>query len=240
MSKQYSFQKFEEIFKKAIAKPDSFYQNPLVNWQGRFSDLECLYSDKISEELLQPDNFMKISEIVSVPREKDRPYLPRSDRSPQKGSSNRLEERFAKLLVNKNLADLGQVFNYQVPLKATRKTPAGKIDLVTRTAANIFLVELKGPFNRQDTLLRSVLEVWTYSKQICREKFLQEFKAEFPCSFALNDIKPAVLLFPGTLAFEEAEEMTEKGNCNRQHLKALVTKLGVLVFTFTPLVVRIE
>lgn len=232
MSRKYSVDQLRSNLSKALSEPESLYQKSFVNWKGCIQNSGEFYTEIISKELLHQE--IDIKRIV-----RKRKYLSVNTRSIHSGSSNRLEERFAKLLHRENLDGLGEVFDYQIPLKDVQSRNAGKIDLVTKTNENIFLVELKGPLNRKDTLLRSVLEAWTYSKQIgpgflqeCKEKIIKSEQIIEP-----EDIKPAVLLFPGTLAYDETKEI-QRGD--RPQLSALVKRLNVLIFTFNPSIINIK
>ena len=82
--------------------------------------------------------------------------------------SNRKEEILAKLLFyQREVKDLGYIFDYQTPLKETRNDSYGKIDLLGYNNADecYSVIELKyRPSGSDETLLRCILEAYTYYK----------------------------------------------------------------------------
>lgn len=71
----------------------------------------------------------------------------------------------------------GKVSDYQVPLKERQKDRFGEIDLVAQSGASIKLLELKINGKGKETLLRALLEVYTYYKLLdgSVEKFTKDF-----------------------------------------------------------------
>ena len=82
--------------------------------------------------------------------------------------TNRKEEILAKLLFYQGeVKDLGYIFDYQTPLKAARSDSYGKIDLLGYNTDDKYysVIELKyRPSGSDETLLRCVLEAYTYYK----------------------------------------------------------------------------
>mgnify|MGYP000743945152 FL=1 len=80
--------------------------------------------------------------------------------------TNRKEEILAKLLFYQgNVDGLGYIFDYQTPLKATKNDSYGKIDLLgyNKDDKCYSVIELKyRPSGSEETLLRCVLEAYTY------------------------------------------------------------------------------
>ncbi len=80
--------------------------------------------------------------------------------------TNRKEEILAKLLFYQgNVDGLGYIFDYQTPLKATQNDSYGKIDLLgyNKDDKCYSVIELKyRPSGSEETLLRCVLEAYTY------------------------------------------------------------------------------
>ena len=71
---------------------------------------------------------------------------------------------------------LGEILDYQVPLKDKKNTKAGKIDLISynENENKLYLIELKNDFSKE-SLLRCALEIITYSKQIDIERLKKDF-----------------------------------------------------------------
>ena len=82
--------------------------------------------------------------------------------------TNRKEEILAKLLFyQREVTGLGYIFDYQTPLKATQNDSYGKIDLLGYNTDDkcYSVIELKyRPSGSEETLLRCVLEAYTYYK----------------------------------------------------------------------------
>ena len=82
--------------------------------------------------------------------------------------TNRKEEILAKLLFYQRKVDgLGYIFDYQTPLKETRNDSYGKIDLLGYNTDDecYSVIELKyRPSGSEETLLRCILEAYTYYK----------------------------------------------------------------------------
>ena len=82
--------------------------------------------------------------------------------------TNRKEEILAKLLFyQREVSGLGHIFDYQTPLKKTKKDSYGKIDLLgyNKDDKCYSIIELKyRPSSSEETLLRCILEAYTYYK----------------------------------------------------------------------------
>lgn len=101
----------------------------------------------------------------------------------------------------------------------------GKIDLISYNKNNktLFLIELKYTKNKE-TLLKSILEIYTYSKIVDGTKLINDFELG-----SVNlEIIPCVLLAKGCKSYRELEEM-ESGK--RPNLKKLSRELGIRFFT---------
>lgn len=89
------------------------------------------------------------------------------------------EKRLAIALFNEKQFCFGNIFDYEVPLKANEDDVFGKIDLVAlheeKENKSIKLIELK--IKSSETLLRAVVEIYTYCKLIAqfREIFLADY-----------------------------------------------------------------
>ena len=210
-------------------KPVQLYKAGYINRKGKTSDTKEYYSEVISEYLLNNGIVDEMSKIKSLNR-KD--YQVLSHQEILRSNTNRKEENFAKSLFGLRINGLGDIIDYQVPLKKIQTNKAGKIDLITykedkpKTA---YIIELKYEGNIE-TLLRAVLEIATYYEQLNMANFINSFNKYKN----LNDenIKKAVLLTKGCNAYSEAKDLD-----NRPQLNELIRKLDVEVF-FLPLEVE--
>ena len=86
----------------------------------------------------------------------------------KEGCPFRKEEWICRLATGKTFDFIGEVIDYQVPLKATSggdDSGLGKIDLLTRTDDTAYLLEVKEP-NNSESPLRAILEIYIYWRQL--------------------------------------------------------------------------
>ncbi|TXJ35137.1 hypothetical protein EPJ69_00950 [Brachyspira aalborgi] len=139
-------------------------------------------------------------------------------------NSNRLEEIMAIEIFNqKSLNILGEVIDYQTPLKNKLEDKAGKIDIISYDKDNkiVYLLELKRE-DSKETMLRCVLEFFTYSKTLDKDKFLEDFNLPKD-----TKIKASPLVF---FNGSQYKEMVEGDN---KFLKQLMDKLDIEPFYIT-------
>lgn len=145
----------------------NFYKSAVVNYKGKVTGSKDLYSEVIAETLIN-DNFIKDwLNIIPVRPEHFKIKHPNTDENVDALKiTNRKEEILAKLLFYQgNVDGLGYIFDYQTPLKATQNDSYGKIDLLgyNKDDKCYSVIELKyRPSGSEETLLRCVLEAYTY------------------------------------------------------------------------------
>lgn len=145
----------------------NFYKSAVVNYKGKVTGSKDLYSEVIAETLIN-DNFIKDwLKLIPVRPEHFKINHPNTDENVDALKiTNRKEEILAKLLFYQgNVDGLGYIFDYQTPLKATQNDSYGKIDLLGYNKDNkcYSVIELKyRPSGSEETLLRCVLEAYTY------------------------------------------------------------------------------
>jgi len=215
------------------------YNDKIVNWSGKTSDSKEYYTEVISESLvmkMEEDNlFENISQI-----DRDDYKVPSHYGEISIADTNRLEENTAKNLLWTSIGYLGEIIDYQVPLKAKQADKAGKIDLISFSgdvsSPSAYIIELKTG-NNNETLLRAILEIHTYYCQLNKQSFLQSFEKYKTSKLKPKDIKKAVLLEESTSAYDECC----KGNLrSRPNLRALIEKLDIDIFSFKLNVERIH
>ena len=223
MGKKYSK---EEIIKKLEASKSEmgqFYSEDFLNYISETSDKEGDYTEIIAGWLL--DNIELFNEIKLITREKS--YKVKThDGIIKNEESKREEEKIAMKLFDssKNRGKvfdiIGKIIDYQTPLKNVRGDKAGKIDLLAynenENPKTLRILELKRP-DSKETMLRCVLEAYTYLKVVDKDKLLKDFglpentviKA---CPFVFYDGK-------------QHKEMQQ----NRENLGQLIKELGIEV-----------
>ena len=152
----------------------NFYKAPIVNYKGyvkgAIQEDKNRYSEVISSTLLSKNLLKDWKELNPVrPNHFDTDHT-HSEKVEMKKllNTNRKEEILAKLLFyQRDVAGLGYIFDYQTPLKAKHNDSYGKIDLLGYNNDDecYSVIELKyRPSGSEETLLRCVLEAYTYYK----------------------------------------------------------------------------
>lgn len=152
----------------------NFYKAPIVNYKGyvkgAIQEDKNRYSEVISSTLLSKNLLQSWKELAPVrPNHFDTAHTPSEKVEMEKlQGTNRKEEILAKLLFyQREVAGLGYIFDYQTPLKETQDDSYGKIDLLGYNTVDkcYSVIELKyRPSGSEETLLRCVLEAYTYYK----------------------------------------------------------------------------
>lgn len=216
---------------KGILSMETLYTSKFVNLKGRAIDTKDRYSEIISSELLQCLGVF--NKIPTVSR-KDTYCVNSLDIISIDTKSHRKEEIFAKRMMGLDLGDLGEVIDFQVPLKDTKSDKGlGKVDLLAcnKKTKKLFLIELKTGGNK-DTLLKACLESYTHFKTIDTTKLISDCcnKLELEKSIDLSEYKllPAVLVLPECTAYNELVEL-QYGL--RPKLQALTLALEINLFS---------
>ena len=219
MGKVYSKNEIIKIMKEAKSDIKNFYKKEFVNYLGVTSDTKEYYTEIIAEWLL--DNFYLFDTIKMISRESS--YKVDSHNGIIKDeNSNREEEKIAMELFdysqNKGVTFdiIGKIIDYQTPLKNVQKDDVGKIDLLAynEKEKTLKILELKKP-DSKETMLRCVLEAYTYLKIADKTKLLKDF--ELPED---TIIKACPFVFVEGEKYKEIQE-------DRKYLKELMKKLDV-------------
>ena len=223
MGKKYSK---EEIIKKLEASKSEmgqFYSEDFLNYISETSDKERDYTEIIAGWLL--DNIELFNEIKLITREKS--YKVKThDGIIKNEESKREEEKIAMKLFDssKNRGKvfdiIGKIIDYQTPLKNVRGDKAGKIDLLAynenENPKTLRILELKRP-DSKETMLRCVLEAYTYLKIVDKTKLLKDFGLPED-----TVIKACPFVFYGKEQYREMQQ-------DRENLKDLIKKLEIEV-----------
>ena len=176
MPKQYDKQTILEMCDQAIQRPASFYSQDFINYRGICTDVQIPYTEIIAEYLI--DHLpVFTSGIPTIHRTAS--YHAPTHKEKKNPVSNRTEELIAIDLFNfsqKNgyYEKIGKILDYQIPLKNTQHDSAGKIDLIAYDGNTLHLLELKKP-DAPETMLRCLLEIYTYLLTIDTAKLLADF-----------------------------------------------------------------
>ena len=221
-----TYSKDEIIKKLEVAKSEmwKFYSQDFVNYRGKTSDKESYYTEIIAKWLL--DNIKLFNDIKMISRENS--YKVNShDGKIKNEKSGREEEIIAMKLFDfsqnqgKVFDIIGKIIDYQTPLKNVQTDDAGKIDLLAynENEKTLRILELKKP-DSKETMLRCVLEAYTYLKIVDKAKLLKDFALP-----ENTEIKACPFVFYGKEQYREMQEIKD----NRENLGKLIEKLGIEV-----------
>jgi hypothetical protein len=213
---------------QGIGEIEEFYKNKIINYRGCTEDKKE-YTEIIAEELLNLNIKVKMSSINEIVREKGYCVKSHNGIVTTKNNSlpsNRTEELFALKLFNESkngtiFNKLGKVIDYQVPLKNKRDDKVGKIDLISATDDDIFLIELKTEKNKE-TLLRCILEISTYYQVLSKSKFIKSYPNQFK-NLSERNIKKAILISENSPQYNESKVI-------KNSMKKLIADLQVEIF----------
>ena len=212
--------KKEEIINKLENLKDisTLYKEDFINYRGYTIDTKEKYTEVIAEWLIK--NFNLFDNINKITRQSSY-KVDTHDGKHNNQNSNRLEEIMAIEIFNqKSLNILGEVIDYQTPLKDKLEDEAGKIDIISYDKDNkiVYLLELKRE-DSKETMLRCVLEIFTYSKTLDKDKFLEDFNLP-------KDTK----IKASPLVFFNGSQYKEMAYSDNKYLKDLIKKLEIELF----------
>jgi len=220
-----------DIITKLQNDPNLFYTAKLLNYSGKPTDSEQPYTEVIAEELIK--NYNLVSQIGNgVPIRKTKSFNAHPNHIPNVKSRlkkfQRLEyceKLLAIALFNSNETYcLGKMLDYEVPLKEKQSDKYGRIDLVSKddNKQSIKLIELKikAKNENDETLLRALLEVYTYYKLIkdSFDKFLKDYELS---SNKYKRFQPVILTDREALSGKTLSNIKK-----HPHVQALISKMN--------------
>lgn len=149
------------------------YKDACINYTGKTTDTDEYYTEVISQWLIEHIDLLDT--IKPITRQFSY-RIAGHDGIPNNPDSNRTEELIAMAIKRQGTLPLvGEIIDYQTPLKNVRTDKAGKIDILAYDGTTLRILELKEP-DSDETMLRCVLEGYTYLKTVDRAKLLADFK----------------------------------------------------------------
>jgi hypothetical protein len=221
MGKKYSKEEIIKKLEESKSKMGQFYNENFLKYIGETSDEEGYYTEIIAGWLL--DNIELFNNIKMISR-KSNYKVKTHDGIIKNEGSKREEEKIAMKLFElsqnqgKVFDIIGKIVDYQTPLKNVQKDKAGKIDLLAynEEEKTLRILELKKP-DSEETMLRCVLEAYTYLKVVDKDKLLKDFG--LPKN---TEIKACPFVFYDGKQHQEMKDGREK-------LEELIEKLGIEV-----------
>ena len=165
------------------------YKDNCINFTGETKDTKENYSKVIVDYLVEHiDEFKKGLNTITVTRNTSYKTVSHNGKSDfdfnKRPSGERREEKIAHAMYcqYKDVpAEFGKILDYQIPLKNTEHDVGlGKIDLLSVKDGSkpglkiVHFLELKRDCS-EETLLRCILEAYTYSKIINKDKLCDDF-----------------------------------------------------------------
>lgn len=174
---EYTRQEIMSKCQERFSDIKTFYQADIINYRGKTSDSKEYYTEVIAEFVCNNIELF-CNSIPNITRKAS--YKTASHKGEYSPASNRDEEIVAIKMFNQSNKDgciydfIGKIIDYQTPLKSERKDIAGKVDLISYDGGILRILELKKP-DSKETMLRCVLESYTYKKTFDCSKFLSDF-----------------------------------------------------------------
>ena len=161
---------------KAFGNKSTFYQQSFVNYRGKTTDTNEYYTEVVAEFLCERIGEYVIG-IKGISRKSS--YMTEGHDGVHKSNTIRKEEKIAMEIFQQGrdhgaFGLIGEILDYQTPLKSTAEDEAGKIDLLSCDGQVMRILELKKP-DSKETMLRCVLEGFTYMKTADCEKLISDF-----------------------------------------------------------------
>ena len=223
MGKKYSKEEIIKKLEESKSEMGQFYSENFLNYISETSNKEGDYTEIIAGWLL--DNIELFDDIEMISR-KSNYKVKTHDGVIKNEGSKREEEKIAMKLFHSSQNQgkvfdiIGKIIDYQTPLKNVRADKAGKIDLLAynekENPKTLRILELK-KLDSKETMLRCVLEAYTYLKVVDKAKLLKDFG--LPKN---TKIKACPFVFYGKEQYKEMQE-------DRKNLKELIEKLEIEV-----------
>lgn len=226
--RNYDKTEIDTMFNETIAMPANFYDQHFVKYSSLMKGTDIPCSEYIAERLLANTSWkLELKKVIRETSYRTATHQDLLRNGYPCSTSNRVEEWGAKQLFwlsNKGrpgFERIGQAIDYQTPLKnAMKDGHIGKIDLLFHDKGSrcLRIAELK-KCGSNETLLRCVLEAYTYSRIVDQEKLIKDFGESDVATDAT--VEPCVLVFEGGLQHQQTKY---------SHVMELMRKLEVKLF----------
>lgn len=193
----------------------NFYKTSILNYRGYVTGekkiKKNLYTERIAKSILENDLLTVWKSLAPVRKNH---FVPdHSKKCECIISTNRKEEILAKLLYRQgDVGGLGKILDYQTPLKNENSDSYGKIDLLSYNKKDnlISIVELKyRPSVSDETLLRCILEAYTYYKVFALDQGIQKLNDENQQA-TLDDCRAELVILFDEGVFSKSDGGSEK------------------------------
>lgn len=212
----YTRQDIIDALETAKAEGCVHQKTNLYNYKSTTKDTDELYTEVVAEWLC---NNRSVWDHVTKKVRAGSYRVETHNGTTKRSTSNRLEERYAMALYNKQEVPLlGEVLDYQTPLENGR---CASIDLLGYDGSILRLIELKAPSSKESTL-RCIIEIHTYKYHLDIPKLLENFR--LPPNTC---VKACILVAMNGAQHQELLD-------DMPHLKKLMLSLPVVVCLYDP------
>ncbi len=225
--------KIENDVMNAHNDMDAMYKQPFINYIGHIKEDEgILDSELISSIFLDHVDEWFLGEKIHSVKRLQGYFPPTHDAESRHNTSNREEEKIAMFYYKSFESgyqdpkdEIGTILDYQTPLKEENDDSIGKVDLLSiDNDKNILFLELKKT-DSKETLLRCIVESFSYTKFVDRPQFTRDLKEKKNVEF--DKIIPCALFFKDSQPYEDYEHVMD-GSCPAT--KELIKKLGCRLY----------
>ena len=173
---EYSRQQIIDKCVAAFHDIKTFYKQPFINYNGKTEDTNEYYTEVVAN-FLCTNISAYINGIPQITREAS--YKTAGHDGAFDADTPREEEKIAMEMFKQSKTGvpydyIGNIIDYQTPLKNKRSDVAGKIDLLSYDGSTLYILELKKP-DSEESMLRCVLEGFTYMQTVNKVKLLDDF-----------------------------------------------------------------
>lgn len=195
----------------AFQEKSTFYKKDFINYRGKTIDTDEYYTEVIAEFLC--DNITDYRNGIDCITRKNS-YCTKGHDGEYDSGSNREEEKIAMQIFKQSrdyglFSLIGKIIDYQTPLKSNADDEAGKIDLLSFDGEIMRILELKKP-DSKETMLRCVLEGYTYLQTVAKPKLIDDFDDELKKDFVYNskevEVKSSPFVFHGGAQYKEMSQ----------------------------------
>jgi hypothetical protein len=212
MPKKHTKDETIAMVEKAAENMATFYREGDF-WKGDAQDTREPYSEIIAEYLL---NNICLFDRIKTQSRHDHSYM-MIEHEGIKGSvvkTDQGEKWIAKSMFRQTYDIIGTVIDYETSLDNTTSDGLGEIDLLSKSQdlSKLYLIELKREDNDDDTLLRCILEIYTYYKIVDHDKLRADFHEK-------GEIIPVIAVFKNGAQHDQIKK--------QQNVVKLMKELGV-------------
>jgi len=204
------------------------YKAPFITRYGETLHTKKKYYDIVADYLLKEIDIIDLFEknIIKISRrEKGKSYnaghpkLKIEEKKRILKNKNAGEDEIAKCLFGDEIEQIGKIIDYQIPIANEESQSVGVVDMLSYKDNILSLIEFKKQ-NNKETLLRAILEIYTYYQHI---KHIEELKEDF--CYPNADIQNVVLIFKDSFL----DKQTVSDN-----IKMLAEKFKVKIISIEP------